>query len=84
MFAFCSSEIQRMKFVLRTSNEIEIACNYLKERYSAAKQISGTRGFHQFIPVSQVTISAKHASEDKEFCHEFNLTNKPHMCFDIL
>ena len=84
MFAFCRSEIQGIKFVFITSSEIEMACNYLKERYSAAKTIPGTRGFNQFIPVSQVTIKTKCVSEDEEFCLEFNLTNEPQMCIDTL
>ena len=69
------SETQGIKFVLITSNEIEMAHNYLKERYSVAKTFPGTRGFHQFKPVSQVTIKTKHVSEDEEFCLEFYLTN---------
>ena len=84
MFAFCNSEIQLTKFGFITSNEIEIARNYLKQRYSAAKTILGTRWFHQFIQVSQVNIETKCVSEDEEFCLEFNLTNEPQMCIDTL
>ena len=48
-----------------------------------AKTVPGTRGSHQFIPVSQVTIKTKCVSED-EFYLEFNLTNEPKMCIDNL
>ena len=34
--------------------------------------------------MSQVTIKTKCVSEDEEFCLEFNLTNEPQMCIDIL
>ena len=78
-----SSEIQGIKFVLVTSNEIEMTCNHLKVRYSVTKTAPGVRGFHQFIPVSQVTIKTKCVSED-EFCLEFNLTNETQMCIDTL
>ena len=33
-----------------------MARNYLKERYSATKTVPGTRGFHQFIPVSKLLL----------------------------
>ena len=46
-----SSEIQGIKFVLVTSNEIEMTCNHLKVRYSVTKTAPGVRGFS----VSQVT-----------------------------
>ena len=48
-----------------------------------AKTVPGTRGSHQFIRVSQVTIKTKCVSED-EFYLEFNLTNEPKMCIDNL
>ena len=73
MFAFCSNKIQGIKTVFIISNEIEMACNCLKERYSAAKTIPSSRGFHQFIPVSLVTVRTTRVSEDEEFCLEFNL-----------
>ena len=70
MLAFCGSEIHGIKFVLITSNDIEMSHHYLKEKCSTAKKIPGTRGFNQFIPVSQVTIKIKN-----EYCM---LTKKIH------
>ena len=84
MFAFCSNKIQGIKTVFIISNEIEMAHNCLKERYSAAKTIPSSRGFHQFIPVSLVTVRTTHVSEDEEFCLELNLTNELQMRFDSL
>ena len=84
MFAFCSNKIQGIKNVFIISNEIEMACNCLKQRYSAAKTIPSSREFHQFIPVSLVTVRTTRVSEDEEFCLEFNLTNELQMRFDNL
>ena len=44
-----------------------MACNYLKERYSAAETIPGTRGFNQFIPVSQVRLKLSVSPKMRSF-----------------
>ena len=67
MLAFCSSEILGIKFVFITCSEIEMAHNYLKERYSAAKTIPGTRGFHNLHQCLELLLKLSASAKMRSF-----------------
>ncbi len=43
-----------------------------EEQLSKARTIPGTRGFHQFVPMSENKIGAKRVSEQEKFSFEFS------------
>ena len=51
MFLFCKGKIEGIKFAYIPSNEIDTSRAELAARFSLAKTIPGTRGYHQFVPI---------------------------------
>ena len=59
MFQFCEKAINGIKFMYLAGAEITDVRQKLAERFLVAKTIPGTRGFHQFTPLSVCSIAAK-------------------------
>lgn len=76
MFNYCRSEIGGIYFAFIDSKDVAAIRNEMKERYSHAKTVPGTRSYHQFIPLSTNTIAAKRVSDDKEYGIKFYFTQE--------
>ena len=77
MFQFCEKEIHGIKFMYLTAAEVADVRQKLAERFLIAKTIPGTRGFHQFTPLSVCSIAAKRVSEEADYTLTFNFVNLP-------
>ena len=76
MFQYCKKEIHGINFVYLTGAEIANVRQELAERFLVAKTIPGTRGFHQFTPLSVCSIAAKRVSEEADHTLTFNFVNQ--------
>ena len=52
MFQYCKKNIHGIKFILITKDELTKTRESLKERFTKAITIPGTRSYHEFIPLS--------------------------------
>ena len=77
MFEYCDQEILGIEFFYLEKSRVDQTRKNLEERMGLAKTIPGTRGFHQFIPLTQNRIGAKRVSEDKQFALIFSFTTSP-------
>ena len=77
MFEYCDQEILGIEFFYLEKSRVDQTRKNLEERMGLAKTIPGTRGFHQFIPLTQNRIVAKRVSEDKQFALIFSFTTSP-------
>ena len=71
MFMFCKGKIEGIMFAYTPSNEIDTSRAEQAARFSLAKTIPGTRGYHQFVPVSESLIKMRRASDNNEYDFEF-------------
>eukprot|EP00112_Aurelia_sp_Birch-Aquarium-sp1_P009177 Seg2032.1 transcript_id=Seg2032.1/GoldUCD/mRNA.D3Y31 product="hypothetical protein" protein_id=Seg2032.1/GoldUCD/D3Y31 len=82
MFQYCNKEIHGIKFMYLTVAEMAHVKQKLAERFLVAKPIPGTRGFHQFTPLSVCSIAAivlnvLNSSEEADYTLKFNFGNIP-------
>ena len=77
MVYFCKADIKGIHFEFLSSSDISILREELKSRFQLARTVPGTRGYHQFVPISIAKIGAKRVSENKEFDLTFSFTDAP-------
>ena len=51
----------------------------MKDHYTMAKTVSGTRSFHHFVPLSATKVATKKLSEDDKYDLEFQFCNTMHV-----
>ena len=64
-------KIEGIKFAYIPSNEIDTSRAVLAARFSVAKTIPGTTGYHQFVPISESLIKMRRVSDNNEYDFEF-------------
>jgi len=52
------------------SNEINTSTEVLAGRFSLETTIPGTRGYHQFVPISESLIKMRRVSDNNEYDFE--------------
>ena len=73
VFHYCKESVQGINVLLITTEEMEVAREQLKERFSSVTTLPGTRSFHHFVPLSESVMAAKRVSEDQVYAIEFDL-----------
>ena len=73
VFHYCKESVQGINVFLITTEEMEVAREQLKERFSSVTTLPGTRSFHHFVPLSESVMAAKRVSEDQVYAIEFDL-----------
>ena len=73
MVEFCSENVKGINFLHISKEQMKGIRNYMDKRFVYARTVPGTRGFHQYVPISQNIIGCKRMSGDIEFdlVHEF-------------
>ena len=66
MFQYCKNNIQGIKFIFITKDELIKTRESLEGRFTNAVTIPVTRSYHEFIPHSENTIAMKYCSKDQE------------------
>ena len=66
MFHYCKNNIQGIKFIFITKDELIKTRESLEGRFTNAVTIPVTRSYHEFIPHSENTIAMKYCSKDQE------------------
>lgn len=78
VFNFCATRIEQIQFTLIRMEVLQDLRLMLSERFSGIKAIPGTRGFHQFIPLSQNEIGTKRVSSDENYTSIFCFSGSSH------
>ena len=65
--------IQGIKFILFTKDELIKTPDNSKDRFAKAITIPGTRSYHEFIPPSENTIAMKYCNKDTRSSYHFLL-----------
>ena len=76
MFQYCENSIQVIKFILTTKYELTKTQESWEDRFAKVITISGTRSYHEFIPLSENTIVMKYCSKDQEVATTFSFSNE--------
>ena len=77
MYKFCKEDIKGIKFFFIAKEDMTKTREALCNRYVSAKTVPGTRGFHQFVPLSSSSIGAKRISADSNFSLKFDFYFSP-------
>ena len=77
LYQFCERNTQSIKFMPLKKAELSEVRKKLSERFVLGKTIPGTRGFHQFTPLSQRSIGAARISEESHCTVSFNFVSLP-------
>lgn len=67
MFAFCERQIKGIHFIYVTKEDVQLATDFLKDRFDQSATLSETRKYHAFLPIDEKTIKMKRTSFSKEF-----------------
>ena len=81
MYQFCKDSITGIKFMQITSQQMADVRVYLNERFELAKTIPGTRGFHQYVPLENLTIGCRRVSDDADFDLKFEFNSNSNKGF---
>ena len=82
MFEFCKYNLEGIQPIHLSKEEIIFERQQLHHRLGHARTIPGTRGFHQFVPLSNSVIGAKRISETETFELKFDFSNTKHQVND--
>ena len=73
-FSTAKKNIQGIKFIFITKHELTKTQESSEDRFP--KVISGTRSYHEFIPLSENSIAMKYCSKDQEVATTFSFSMK--------
>ena len=80
MFQFCeyTGKFPNIKFFFISTGEMKELRVSLKKRFEGLTTIPGTRSYHHFEPVDNITIAAKRASDQEHHSYIHNFPNHKH------
>lgn len=64
LFDFCDQNINGIKYIFVTKDEIEESKKFQEERWRESSTIAGTREHHQFVPVDLNSVCVSKVSND--------------------
>ena len=75
IFEFCQSEISGITTLFIPSSDINDIRDRMKDRYSNAKTVPGTRSYHEFVLLSINKLGLKRVSEQNDYTATFEFGN---------
>ena len=76
MFQYCKKNIQGIKLIFITKDELNKTQEFLEDTFAKAITIPGTRSYPEFIPLSENIIDMKCCRKDQEEATIFSFLNE--------
>ena len=76
MFQYPKKNIQGIKFIFITKDELTKTLESLEDRFAKAITIPASRSYHELIPLSENTIAMKYCSNYQEVATTFSFLNE--------
>ena len=76
MFKYCKKNIQGIKFIFITKDELAKTQESLEDRFAKAITIPGAKSYHEFIPLNENAIALKYCSKHQEVATTFSFLNE--------
>ena len=74
MYHFCKEAITGIHYFQIQAQEMVKVRDFLNERFKSKRTIPGTRSFHQYVPLGQLSIGCKRVSDDDDFMLQYDFT----------
>ena len=75
MFQYCKNNIQGIKFIFITKDELIKTREPLKDKFAKTVTIPGTRSYYEFLPLGENTVAMKYCSKYQEVPTTFSFSN---------
>ena len=74
MYHFCKETITDLHFFQIQAQEMDNVRDFLNQIFESKRTIPGTRSFHQYVPLRNLSIGCKCVSEDDDFVLQYEFT----------